>query len=137
MILICFTPTNLAFLSCTAGVLGAVGRSLKLVDSGDRPPSDETHPLLSAVIRGLFVFLVVISGLLALLENPILGTASPGQYVRYAGLISLTSFVVNYDPSVFATLLDQVRERMEKGPEDTSSESGEESEASSGPPSSQ
>lgn len=114
MVVISFTPTNLALICCTAGVIGAAGRRLQLSTDPDRDNRDRSHPLLSAFVRGLFVFLIAISGILVLLEDPILGTASPGQYIRFAGLLSLTSFIVNYDPTVFVLLVDQVRERIQE-----------------------
>lgn len=120
--LLSFTPSNLALLCCAAGALGATGRRLKLSGRTNPETLDRSFPFLSAVIRGLVVFLIVISGLLVLLENPIVGTASPGQYVRFGGLLSLTSFVVSYDPSVFAMLLEQVRTRLRERTEGTSAE---------------
>lgn len=114
VVLLAFTPTNLALICCTAGVIGAAGRRLQLSTDPDRDNRDRSHPLLSAFVRGLFVFLIAISGILVLLEDPILGTASPGQYIRFAGLLSLTSFIVNYDPTVFVLLVDQVRERIQE-----------------------
>jgi hypothetical protein len=97
---------------------------LKLSGRTNPETLDRSFPLLSAVIRGLVVFLIVISGLLVLLENPIVGTASPGQYVRFGGLLSLTSFVVSYDPSVFAMLLEQVRTRLRERTEGESATGG-------------
>lgn len=114
VVLLSFTPTNLALLCCTAGVIGAAGRRLQLSVEANPNTRDKSHPLLSAFVRGLFVFLIAISGVLVLLEDPILGTASPGQYIRFAGLLSLTSFIVNYDPTVFVLLVDQVRERIQE-----------------------
>lgn len=112
VVLFCFTPSNLAFLCCLAGVLGAMGRQVVLTTEGERDSRDRTYPLLSALLRSFFVYLTVISGLLVLLENPILGTASPGQYIRFAGLLSLIGFFVSYDPTMFVALLDRVRDRM-------------------------
>jgi len=114
MVLISFTPTNLALICCAAGVIGAAGRRLQLSTDPDRDNRDRSHPLLSAFVRGLFVFLIATSGILVLLEDPILGTASPGQYIRFASLLSLTSFIVNYDPTVFVLLVDQVRQRIQE-----------------------
>lgn len=114
IVLLAFTPTNLALICCTAGVIAAARRRLQLSTDPDRDNRDRSHPLLSAFLRGLFVFLIAISGILVLLEDPILGTASPGQYIRFAGLLSLTSFIVNYDPTVFVLLVDQVRQRIQE-----------------------
>lgn len=121
VVLLCFTPPNLAFLCVFAGVLGAMGRRVVLSTRQNHDTLDHTYPLLSALLRSFFVYLAVISGLLVLLENPILGTASPGQYIRFAGLLSLLSFFVNYDPTMFVALLDRVRDRVqEKTEEDVS-----------------
>ena len=115
--LLCFTPSNLAFLCCLAGVLGAMGRRVVLSTQRGQGNRDRTYPLLSALLRSFFVYLTVISGLLVLLENPILGTASPGQYIRFAGLLSLIGFFVSYDPTMFVALLDRVRDRMQENTE--------------------
>jgi hypothetical protein len=124
VVLFCFTPPNLAFLCIFAGVLGAMGRRLVLSTRQNHATLDHTYPLLSALLRSFFVYLTVISGLLVLLENPILGTASPGQYVRFAGLLSLLSFFVSYDPTMFVALLDRVRDRVQEKTEADESEDG-------------
>lgn len=120
VVIFCFTPSNLALLCCTAGMLGAMGRRVVLSTQRNRDTVDQTFPVLSAILRGFFVYLTVISGILVLLENPILGTMSPGQYIRFAGLLSLLSFFVNYDPSLFVALLDRVRDRMKENTGDPS-----------------
>lgn len=109
-----FTPSNLAFITCLAGILGVIGRFAVLTVTADPSTKDRTFPILSAVIRSFFVYLIVISGMLVLLRDPILGTVSPGQYVRFAGMLSLTSFCVNYDPNIFADLLERVRNRLQE-----------------------
>ena len=115
VVVLVFTPPNLALLSCLAGVLGVIGRYAGLtLDEDTISGVDRTSPVMSGILRGFFVYLMVISGLLVLLQDPILGTVSPGQYVRFAGLISLTSFYVNYDPDMFAQLLDRVRDRLQE-----------------------
>lgn len=97
-----------------------MGRRVVLSTQRNRDTVDQTFPVLSAILRGFFVYLTVISGILVLLENPILGTMSPGQYIRFAGLLSLLSFFVNYDPSLFVALLDRVRDRMKENTGDPS-----------------
>jgi hypothetical protein len=101
-----------------------MGRRLVLSTRQNHATLDHTYPLLSALLRSFFVYLTVISGLLVLLENPILGTASPGQYVRFAGLLSLLSFFVSYDPTMFVALLDRVRDRVQEKTEADESEDG-------------
>ena len=121
VVLICYTPTNVAILCCLAGLLGALGSQVKL-EPGSAPHEglDKTHPLLSALIRGFFVYIVLISGTLILLPDPfpdpsIFGSLAPHDksnirelYIRLAGLVSLVSFVVSYNPKIFATGLKKI-----------------------------
>ena len=66
---------------------------------------------MSGVLRGLFVYLFFISGLLLFDDKPF-STPGPGQYIRLAGFISLVSFLVNYRPNLFASISDWAYERI-------------------------
>lgn len=100
-----FMPVNLAVVCVLAGALGAFGSLANLqTDDEDRGSSDSSSPYVSAMLRGFFVYLFLISGLLLLDANPFSDT-SPGQYVRLAGFLSLMSFVVNYRPHMFGQLV--------------------------------
>ncbi|MCA9695345.1 MAG: hypothetical protein R3A51_15470 [Nannocystaceae bacterium] len=115
VVLLCWTPTNIALLSLVSGVLGTLGRSATLSDDEDSAEIDTINPVTSALIRSLFVYLVVISGVLIIVETPF-SMPTQGQYVRLAGLLSLLCFVVSYTPSLFARLLrasaDSVQRRV-------------------------
>ena len=112
IVLMVYTPTNIAMLSLLMGLLGALGRCATLsVDEESLKQSEEDtiNPLLSGVIRGFIVYLLTISGLLVVLEEAPLTPAGPEPYIRLASIISITSFIVGYNPKYFGKLLSQVR----------------------------
>lgn len=121
VVLTCYTPTNVALLSVVAGVLGSLGCRARLgptsTGSGNqkaqRSPCDQINPNLSGFLRGLFVYLAVISGLLVLVEDPF-EVPTPQQYARLAGFISLLSFVTSYRSAIFAGLLDRVADALRR-----------------------
>ena len=111
-ILLFFLPLNLAMVSATAGALGAFGNKAHL-EPDERPSEsqDNSNPLMSGLLRGLFVYLFFISGLLLFDDKPF-SSPGPGQYIRLAGFISLISFLVNYRPHLFASISDWAYERI-------------------------
>ncbi len=105
VVLLCFLPINLAWLCATAGALGAFGNRANLADDHSKGMShDNTNPYTSSVLRGFFVYLFMMSGLLLLDDSPF-SHPTPGQYVRLAGFLSLFSFVVSYQPRLFSVLI--------------------------------
>lgn len=113
VVLLWFLPVNLALVCAAAGVLGAFGNRANLHhDRADRPPADDSNPYVSAMLRGFFVYLFLISGLLLLDDAPF-SSSTPGQYVRLAGFLSLFSFVVNYSPHIFSGLVTWAFHRMQ------------------------
>ena len=111
-ILLFFLPLNLAMISATAGALGAFGNQAHL-EPDERPSEsqDNSSPLMSGLLRGLFVYLFFISGLLLFDDKPF-SSPGPGQYIRLAGFVSLISFLVNYRPHLFASISDWAYERI-------------------------
>ena len=127
-LLLFFLPMNLAMVSSAAGALGAIGnkanlehdpieanrRSAQTSLNGDQAHTnsrDDSSPIMSGLLRGLFVYLFFISGLLLFDDKPF-SSPGPGQYIRLAGFISLISFLVNYRPHLFTTLSDWAFERI-------------------------
>lgn len=120
-VLLFFLPLNLAMVSATAGALGSLGNKANLED--DRAESnahatqephrsmDMSNPIMSGLLRGLFVYLFFVSGLLLFDDKPF-SSPGPGQYIRLAGFISLISFLVNYRPHLFTTISDWAFERI-------------------------
>ena len=112
IVLLVYTPTNIAILSLLMGLLGALGRRATLsVDEEAREESEEDtiNPFISGVIRGFIVYLLVISGLLVVLEEAPLSPTGPEPYIRLASIISISSFIVGYNPKYFGKLLHQAR----------------------------
>ena len=125
VVLTCFLPINLAWLCAAGGALGAFGNRANLADDQAKGIShDNTNPYTSAILRGFFVYLFMMSGLLLLDESPF-AHPSPGQYVRLAGFLSLFSFVVSYQPRLFSVLIVwafhriQVREGQDNEPDES------------------
>lgn len=121
VVLTCYTPTNVAILCSVSGLLGALGAKVRLgVDTEEQESSDNTHPFLSALVRGFFVYIGLISGTLLLLPDPFPDPSLNGSpimysesalrelYIRLAGLVSLASFVVSYDPKLFTSTLTKI-----------------------------
>jgi hypothetical protein len=116
IVILCYTPTNVILLSMTAGLLGALARIARLhVPDENNPilPKDETNPLLSGILRGVFVYLMVISGVLVIYEEP-LTNPSQIQYLRLAGLLSLLSFILSYNPGRFRDFMIKGYQGFEK-----------------------
>ena len=121
-ILLFILPLNLAMVSASAGVLGALGNKANLehdeivpADAVQAPTrsTDTSSPLMSGLLRGLFVYLFFISGLLLFDDKPF-SSPGPGQYIRLAGFISLISFLVNYRPHLFTTISDWAFDRINR-----------------------
>ena len=113
VVFFCFLPLNLAWLCVSASTLGTVGNLANLSDDRDtQQPRDKSNPLLSAILRGFFVYLFLMSGLL-LLDHAPFSNAGPNQYIRLAGFLSLFSFVVSYHPHLFGTLIVSAFERLQ------------------------
>jgi hypothetical protein len=120
--LFCFLPLNLAWLCLASSTLGAVGNLANLGSERDPlPPTDTSNPILSAVLRGFFVYLFLMSGLLVLDQTPF-SNAGPSQYIRLGGFLSLFSFLVSYHPQLFGTLVVRAFERIQVRSGDTSAQ---------------
>jgi hypothetical protein len=113
LVLFCYLPLNLAWICASASALGAFGEQANLAEM---PPSRRVYmcnnPYLAAVLRGFFVYLFLLSGLLLLDDTPFFNP-NPGQYVRLAGFLSLSSFVVSYQPKLFNVLIVWAFHRIE------------------------
>jgi hypothetical protein len=120
-VLLFFLPLNLAMVASAAGALGTMGNKANL--EADPDPStaqtsptptkgrDNSSPIISGLLRGLFIYLFFISGLLLFDDKPF-SSPGPGVYIRLAGFISLLSFLVNYRPYLFATISDWAFDRV-------------------------
>lgn len=123
VVLFCFLPLNLAWLCVCASTLGGVGNMAQLgSDDSSELRRDMSNPILSAILRGFFVYLFLMSGLL-LLDHAPFSNAGPSQYIRLAGFLSLFSFVVSYHPNLFGALImsafERIQIRTQQEPRDT------------------
>ena len=115
VVIFSYTPSNLLMLSVFAGMIGAISRIAKLhvTKVGEEEiPSDKTSPIMSGVLRGMFIYLLMLSGLLVL-DEAALTEPSQDQYARLAGIVSLFCFLISYDPSRFRSLLDRGFSKLE------------------------
>ena len=126
VVLAFWTITNIGVLSCIAAFLGALGNRTKFTSDTDtvRSPASagpaSTRGLatyyMSAVMRGFGVYSLVLAGLLVFATDSLI---SPDQaaYMRLAPTVSIISFYAGYDPSIFAGLLDRVKNFLQAGTE--------------------
>ncbi len=130
-----YTPTNLALLCMLAGLMGALGRGAHLHPMGNlnkrkQPraeqevalPFDAINPYLSGIIRGFFVYIILISGSLILFDNPFTNPTADG-YARLAGMLSLLSFIMSYNPLIYGSVFTRIDKYLNKKLQDTQPES--------------
>ncbi len=103
----CYTVTNVALLACFSGFLGGLARRAKIAGNEPNEKSPESHDYLTAVMRGFFIYLVLLSGLI-LLTTQAITSPTQDQYIRLAGTISVMAFIAGYDPEVFSRILMKV-----------------------------
>jgi hypothetical protein len=121
VVLLCFTPTNIALLSMFSGLLGALGRKATLHEVPDEDgdenefPADPINPYLSGVIRGFFVYLAIISGTVIVLETPF-SSPTQEQYIRLAGILSVVSFIISYNPRNFGSFIQRALDALKRKP---------------------
>jgi hypothetical protein len=115
VVFLVYTPTNVAILSLLMGLLGALGRCATLSvdeESDQESERDTINPYLSGVLRGFIVYLLTIAGLIVVLEQAPLSPTGPEQYIRLASVISVTGFIVGYNPKYFGKLLNRARQTI-------------------------
>lgn len=102
---ICYTPTNLVFLTLLAGLLGGCSSNVVAGVDGKTHPVNDSRSLMyltespwSAMMRSFIVYLSVIAGLYFVIDDPF-KSPTPAQYMRLVGTLSVLAFVVGYDPS--------------------------------------
>lgn len=132
LVVVTFTPPNLALLGALAAVAGAAGRWMMdgVSKAEEAARGEQTGPsasvatlrawastmMLSALSRGFFVYLAMLSGLLVLTGDPF-DKPSPGQYVRLAGTCSLFCFIVGWQPELLKTIIAKFITRVAPEPQ--------------------
>lgn len=109
-----YTFTNLAMLSGLASLAGAGARHVEAQLNGSEPIANLRALYTSAALRGFFVYLVALSGLMFLVEGVFTNIAKSADiYLRLAGSISLLSFMLGFNPEMFARLLERIARLLE------------------------
>jgi len=103
VVLTCFTVTNVALLCCLSSLLGGIYRATTRVGSDDSSVSVRYLPYL---IQGFAIYLLLISGLLLVGEEPF-SAPSQSKYIRLAGSASILSFLAGYKPRLFIQILER------------------------------
>jgi hypothetical protein len=108
LVVTCYTFTNIALLCCLSAVIGAIGRSARIDDVERNDPATDLRTLcISGMIRGFFMFIAVLSGTLILSDQKY-DDITIEQYLKLAGLVSLLSFAIGYDPHLFVTFFERI-----------------------------
>ena len=114
MAFVSYTFTNVALLSGLASLAGAGARHVEAQLAGGERIGNLRALYASAALRGFFVYLIALSGLMILVENLFTNIAkSPDIYLRLAGSISLVSFMLGFNPEMFARFLDRIARLLE------------------------
>ena len=105
-----WTWTNVMVLACTASIIGELGKALM---------KGENARIDSAIIRGFFIYLMLVGGQLILAgtlsrsiydsNNETIIIITQGQYFRVSTFISLLAFLVGYNPDFFSFLIKKVQ----------------------------
>lgn len=118
MSILTFTPTNVAMLSVIAAFSGGCASRLLIagitkktipdsenseIDKEDSHIYKSENPF-SSMLRGLVVYFAFLTGVFIASPNPF-GTTTPQQYAQTAGVVSLLSFIVGYDPTTFRSFI--------------------------------
>jgi hypothetical protein len=99
MVFLFYTLSNVAILCCLASMIGGICRG--------------SNSLLALAANGLFIYLILISGLLLLGTSPF-DNLSQAQYTRLAGTSSLFAFVCGYNPGMLGKLVNKIEEMVKE-----------------------
>ena len=103
IIVVSYTLTNVLFLTCLAAFVGCMSRRWQVGDGCETIPSeaasaDAIRVYAAAVLRGFFLYLMFISGFLAVSTEKTVVETEFAQYIRIAGITSIIGFIVGLLP---------------------------------------
>lgn len=118
MSILTFTPTNVAMLSVIAAfsggcasrllIAGITKKTIPDIENSEIEKEDshiyKSENPFSSMLRGLVVYFAFLTGVFIASPNPF-GTTTPQQYAQTAGVVSLLSFIVGYDPTTFRSFI--------------------------------
>ncbi|MBX2890361.1 MAG: hypothetical protein KF734_05500 [Saprospiraceae bacterium] len=110
LILLAWIPTNIAFLSILAGLMGALCRGLlrkvELEAALEKPVRKEDEAL-GGSIAGFMFYMAFMAGAFVMMDQPFTNTTE-AQYYRIAGSISFISFIAGFRPDTLRRILDRI-----------------------------
>jgi hypothetical protein len=118
MSILTYTPTNIALLCVIASFSGGCASRLLIARIETKSGTDNlnqeeektdsqlymTENPFSSMLRGLVVYFAFLAGVFVANSNPF-ADPTPQQFAQSAGIVSLFSFVVGFDPTVFRSFL--------------------------------
>jgi hypothetical protein len=106
MTLITYTITNIAVLCALAGVAGTAARLVIHPETAPAEPTEQHNVCgicCAGILRSFLVYLSFLAGVFIAASNPF--EYSQEQYARMAGIISILSFLVSYEPTLFKRIV--------------------------------
>jgi Na+-transporting methylmalonyl-CoA/oxaloacetate decarboxylase gamma subunit len=110
LILLAWIPTNIAFLSILAGLMGALSRGLLRKaeeELGPDEPEKQKGTALGGSIAGFMFYMAFMAGAFVMMDQPFTNTTET-QYYRIAGSISFISFIAGFRPDTLRRILDRI-----------------------------
>jgi len=110
LILLAWIPTNIAFLSILAGLMGALCRGLlRKVEEGGDPTGAATKKdrAVGGSVAGFMFYMAFMAGAFVMVDQPFTNTTE-AQYYRIAGSISFISFIAGFRPDTLRHILDRI-----------------------------
>jgi hypothetical protein len=98
-----YTLSNVAILCCLSSFLGALSRKSRFARNGQRAEEDMRSHFMGAVMRGFFVYIALLAGLLVFSGSQF-ADMDQERYIRLASMVSVFSFLIGHDPRLFDTL---------------------------------
>jgi hypothetical protein len=119
VVLACYTVTNILFLALIASCVGCMTCRWRVTGKVEGLMNFYAglHPkriYLAALLRGFFLYLMVISGFLILSTEESMVNTGFAQYIRVAGITSVMAFMVGYDPQIAYRLMGRLNEVANK-----------------------
>jgi hypothetical protein len=126
MTILTFTPTNIAMLCLVSSFTGGcaslliISKAEKVLGLDKQPNRLKTNSHVymsenpfSSMLRGIVVFFAFLAGVFVTSSTALVSPTAQA-YTQAAGVVSLLSFFVGYDPTMFRTLVS-VGEKLESG----------------------
>jgi len=111
-----YTPTNIAVLCLTSAYIGGCASKLVIHNIDEVLPENAkqvktssriymSERPMSAMVRGIVVYFAYIAGVCVANAN-LFNDPTQSAYIKSAGIISLLSFLVGYDPTLFHSFIN-------------------------------